>query len=122
MYDWRVMFVLIGAGRPDLALCPGCCLVKNGRPAIERAGHVQKGWRPLRHCPFGQNYGQPGDLGAPSLASSLTCTSFYFCMTWMPAYFMEKRHLSLGKMGLYTFFSFGGMALIATLAGLAADG
>jgi len=45
----------------------------------------------------------------------------YFCMTWMPAYFMERRHLSLGKMGLYTFFSFGGMALMATLAGLAAD-
>ena len=37
----------------------------------------------------------------------------YFCMTWMPAYFMERRHLSLSKMGLYTFFSFGGMAIVA---------
>ena len=25
----------------------------------------------------------------------------YFCMTWMPAYFVERRHLSLGDMGLY---------------------
>ena len=25
----------------------------------------------------------------------------------MPAYFTERRHLTLGKMGLYTFFSFG---------------
>ena len=45
----------------------------------------------------------------------------YFCMTWMPAYFMERRHLSLSQMGLYTFFSFGGMAIVAALAGWAAD-
>src|SRR5207247_8341545 len=45
----------------------------------------------------------------------------YFCMTWMPAYFMERRHLSLGKMGLFVFFSFGGMAVVATLAGWTAD-
>jgi sugar phosphate permease len=45
----------------------------------------------------------------------------FFCMTWMPAYFVEARDLSLRKMGLYTFFSFGGLAIIATLAGWAAD-
>jgi MFS family permease len=45
----------------------------------------------------------------------------YFCMTWMPAYFMERRNLSLGKMGLFVFFSFGGMAIVATLSGWAAD-
>ena len=45
----------------------------------------------------------------------------YFCMTWMPAYFMERRHLSLSKMGLYPFFSFGGMAIVAALSGWAAD-
>jgi nitrate/nitrite transporter NarK len=45
----------------------------------------------------------------------------YFCMTWMPAYLIERRHLSLGKMGLYAFFSFGGMAVVATLGGWAAD-
>jgi ACS family D-galactonate transporter-like MFS transporter len=39
----------------------------------------------------------------------------------MPAYFMERRHLSLGKMGLFVFFSFGGMAIVATLSGWAAD-
>jgi MFS family permease len=45
----------------------------------------------------------------------------YFCITWMPAYFVEQRHLSLSRMGLYTFFSFGGMAVMATLGGWAAD-
>src|SRR5260370_704054 len=42
-------------------------------------------------------------------------------MRWMPDFFVEKRHLSLGSMGLYTFFSFSGMAAVAALAGWAAD-
>jgi MFS family permease len=45
----------------------------------------------------------------------------YFNITWMPAYFVEQRHLSLTKMGLYTFFSFGGMAVVAVLGGWSAD-
>ena len=45
----------------------------------------------------------------------------YFCLTWMPAYFVEQRNLSLTSMGLYTFFSFGGMATMAAVAGWAAD-
>jgi MFS family permease len=45
----------------------------------------------------------------------------YFCMTWMPAYFIEQRHQSLAKMGLYTFYSFAGMAVMAALGGWAAD-
>ena len=39
----------------------------------------------------------------------------------MPAYFVEQRHVSLTKMGLFSFFSFAGIAIVALLAGLAAD-
>jgi sugar phosphate permease len=46
----------------------------------------------------------------------------YFCITWMPAYFVEQRHQSLAKMGLYTFYSFAGMAVTAAVGGWAADG
>jgi sugar phosphate permease len=42
-------------------------------------------------------------------------------MTWMPAYLVEQRHLSLSKSGLFTFFSFAGIAIVAALAGWAAD-
>jgi nitrate/nitrite transporter NarK len=42
-------------------------------------------------------------------------------MTWMPAYFVERRNLSLQSMGLYTMTSFMGMAGVATAAGWAAD-
>lgn len=45
----------------------------------------------------------------------------YFCLTWLPSYFTEARHLSPGAMGLYTLFGFGGMAVVGVLAGWAAD-
>lgn len=45
----------------------------------------------------------------------------YFCLTWLPAYLMEARHLSLASMSLYTMFSFAGIAIIGILAGLSSD-
>jgi MFS family permease len=45
----------------------------------------------------------------------------FFAMSWLPAYFVEQRHLSLTSMGIYTGFSYGGTAAMAILAGLAAD-
>jgi sugar phosphate permease len=45
----------------------------------------------------------------------------YFCLTWLPAYFVERRGLDLKSMGWYSMFSFGGMAIVATAAGWWAD-
>lgn len=45
----------------------------------------------------------------------------FFCMQWMPDYLHNQRHLSLKGSGLYTFFSFTGIALVAVGAGWAAD-
>ncbi len=45
----------------------------------------------------------------------------YFCLTWLPAYFTEARHLSPRAMSIYTMFSFGGMAIVGIAAGWAAD-
>jgi MFS family permease len=45
----------------------------------------------------------------------------FFSLTWMPAYFVESRHLSLDSMGIYTMFSFAGTAVMAIIAGSAAD-
>jgi MFS family permease len=45
----------------------------------------------------------------------------FYCMTWMPAYLVEQRGLSLGQSGLYTFVSFAGIAIVAAIAGWAAD-
>lgn len=45
----------------------------------------------------------------------------YFCLTWLPAYFAEARHLSLKNTGWFTSASFGGIAAVAIVAGFAAD-
>jgi sugar phosphate permease len=116
MYDWRVMFVLIGLGGL-IWLVPWLLLVKNDDRQLERAAAKKAGTLPIS---FGRIMASPVIWG--TIIASFSYMYFvYFCMTWMPAYFMERRHLSLGKMGLFTFFSFGGMALVATLAGWGAD-
>jgi MFS family permease len=45
----------------------------------------------------------------------------YFCVTWLPSYLIESRHLALDSMGFYALFSFGGMAIVAILSGWLAD-
>ena len=115
-YDWRVMFVLIGLGGL-IWLVPWLLLVSNDDRQIEGTAVKKEGTRPI---PFGRIMVSPVTWGT-IIASFCYMYFVYFCMTWMPAYFMERRHLSLGKMGLFVFFSFGGMAIVATLAGWAAD-
>jgi MFS family permease len=114
IYDWRVMFVLIGVGGL-VWLVPWLLLVKSDVPQPKLAAAAKED-----AIPFGRIMASPVIWGT-IIASFCYMYFVYFCMTWMPAYFMERRHLSLGKMGLYTFFSFGGMAIVATLAGWAAD-
>jgi len=116
MYDWRVMFVLIGLGGL-VWLAPWLLLVKNDDRQLERSAVKKEGAKPI---PFSTIMVSPVTWGT-IIASFCYMYFVYFCMTWMPAYFIERRHLSLGKMGLYAFFSFGGMAIVATLAGWAAD-
>jgi MFS family permease len=116
MYDWRLMFVLVGLGGM-IWLAPWLLLVRNDDRQLERVAVKKEGGRPI---PFGRIMASPVTWGTV-IASFCYMYFVYFCMTWMPAYFMERRHLSLSKMGLFVFFSFGGMAIVATLAGWAAD-
>jgi MFS transporter, ACS family, D-galactonate transporter len=117
LYDWRMMFVLIGLGGL-VWLAPWVWLVKDDRrsAAAQSAATTVTGGA----IPFGRVMASPVIWGT-IVASFCYMYFVYFCMTWMPAYFTEARHLSLGKMGLFTFFSFGGMAIVATLAGWGAD-
>jgi MFS family permease len=115
-YDWRMMFVLVGLGGM-IWLAPWLLLVRNDDRQLERAAVKKDGATPV---PFGRIMASPVTWGTV-IASFCYMYFVYFCMTWMPAYFVERRHLSFGKMGLFVFFSFGGMAIVATLAGWAAD-
>jgi MFS transporter, ACS family, D-galactonate transporter len=115
-YDWRVMFLILGLGSllwlvPWLGFTPRDA---GGAPP------VAAGSRPAAPVSFGRIMASPVIWG--TIVGTFCYMYFvYFCMTWMPAYFVERRHLSLTSMGLYTFFSFAGMAIVAAAGGWAAD-
>jgi MFS family permease len=116
LYGWRPMFLLLGLGG-CVWLIPWLLLVKNDTPKIAKPVTQERGKATVT---FGRIMVSPVIWGT-IIATFCYMYFVYFCMTWMPAYFVEQRHLSLSKMGVYTFFSFGGMATMAALAGWAAD-
>jgi ACS family D-galactonate transporter-like MFS transporter len=113
--DWRAMFLIVGAGGL-VWLVPWLLLVQNDRPRAPKAAAVPS----AEAVPFARVLASPVTWGAV-IATFCYMYFVYFCMTWMPAYFVEQRHLTLARMGVYTFFSFGGMAIVAVLGGWAAD-
>ena len=113
--DWRAMFLIVGAGGL-VWLVPWLLLVDNDRPRHPEAAAAPS----AEAIPFARVLASPVTWGAV-IATFCYMYFVYFCMTWMPAYFVEKRHLTLARMGVYTFFSFGGMAIVAVLGGWAAD-
>jgi len=115
-FNWRLMFLILGVGCL-VWLAPWLKLVKDDDRALEAA---QTKKVPEAAVPFGQVIASPVIWG--TIVGTFCYMYFvYFSMTWLPAYFVERRNLSLNKMGVYTMFSFLGMAAVATLAGWAAD-
>jgi MFS transporter, ACS family, D-galactonate transporter len=110
-YGWRFMFLLIGLGGA-VWLVPWLLLVKDDAP--QGVNELTKRTE-TNSVPFGQIVASPVTWGTV-IATFCYVYFVYFCMTWMPAYFVQQRHLSLSRMG-YAFFSFGGMAIVAALAG-----
>ena len=112
-YGWRMMFRVIGLGGL-VWLAPWVWLAEDGVRAPKRAP------------------GTPAPLPMAALFRSRIiwgtligtfCYNYFlfFSITWLPAYFVERRNLSLDSMGVYTMFSFAGAAVVAILAGAAAD-
>ena len=113
LYDWHLMFVIIGlAGL--VWLVPWLLLIRNDRPQATGKSQAVASL-PLRNI-----------LASPVVWGTIIinfCYNYFvfYCMTWMPAYFVEQRHVSLTRMGLFSFFSFAGIGIVALLAGWAAD-
>ena len=113
-YGWQNMFLILAAGGL-LWMIPYWRLVDDDDRALEareaRTGG-QMSYRALFSTPL--IYG--------ILLGSFCYNYFvYHNMTWLPAYFVERRNLSLNSMGWFTMFSFGGTALVAILSGMWAD-
>jgi ACS family D-galactonate transporter-like MFS transporter len=114
-YGWQAMFLWLGLGSL-VWLIPWMALVANDDRKIETASKPV-GAPPV---PFSRMLASPVIWG--TIIGTFCYMYFvYFCMTWMPAYLKESRNLSLQNTGLYTMFSFSGMAIVATAAGWAAD-
>ncbi len=115
-YGWQLMFMVLGLGCL-LWLIPWMTLVKDNDREIE-AELVRTSTQ--RALPFAELWKTPMIYGV--ILGTFSYNYFvYFSMTWMPAYLVERRNLSLKSMGLYQLFSFGGMGLMAILAGFLAD-
>ncbi|NKJ49860.1 MFS transporter [Burkholderia sp. SG-MS1] len=114
--SWKTMFIATGLVGL-IWLMPWLMLLRNDFPskaeltvAKQRAASV----------PLGNLLASPVVWGGLITNFCYSYFSFY-CMTWMPAYLVEQRGLSLKQSGLYTLVSFAGIAIVAAFAGLAAD-
>jgi predicted MFS family arabinose efflux permease len=116
-WSWKLMFVATGA-IGVLWLVPWLLLVRNDLPPKSQRQDVLRGR--YGHVSLGNILASPVVWGGMINNFCYGYFTFY-CMTWMPAYLVEQRGLSLKESGLYTFFSFAGIAIVAALAGRAAD-
>lgn len=110
-YGWRAMFVILGLGSL-VWLIPWLALARDPVRRENTSDAAAPG--------FGEILRMRAVAGV-SLGGFAVSYCLYFCMTWMPAYFVERRGLSLESMGLYTMFSFGGMAVMAAAGGYVGD-
>ena len=115
-YGWRNMFVILGLGSL-IWLIPWLYMVKDDDRQLESDARKASASAPV---PFSAVFKTPAIYGI--IIGTFAYNYFnYFCLTWLPAYFVEHWKLSMKEMGAFTAFSFSGMAIVAILAGFAAD-
>ncbi len=115
-YSWQLMFIVTGLVGL-VWLLPWLAGVRNDYPTREE---LAQRTRVARSVPLRNLLVSPVVWGG--LINNFCYAYFnFYCMTWMPAYLVEQRGLSLEKSGLYTFFSFVGIAIVAAVAGWASD-
>jgi MFS family permease len=115
-YDWKLMFLIAGLAGV-IWLAPWMFFVEND---FDKGAKLPAGQRKPASVTMGAIFSSPLVWGTIIINFCYNYFTFY-CMTWMPAYLVEARHLSLQKMSLYSFFSFLGIAIVALAAGWAAD-
>lgn len=115
-YSWNAMFIVTGL-LGLIWLVPWLLVVRNDHPTREELAAAKQR---AASVPLGNLLVSPVVWGG--LVNNFCYSYFaFYCMTWMPAYLVEQRGLSLEKSGLYTFFSFAGIAIVAAFAGWLAD-
>jgi MFS transporter, ACS family, D-galactonate transporter len=109
------MFMILGFGAL-IWLIPWLLLVQdNDRPLQQKAASKSQ-----PTTSFAQLMRSPAMWG---IIIGTFCYNYfnYFCLTWLPAYFAERRGLSLNSTGWFTGWSYWGLAAVAIVSGWAAD-
>lgn len=115
-YSWQFMFIATGVAGL-IWLAPWLLLVRNDFPSKAELAVAN---RKASAVTLGSILVSPVVWGG--LITNFCYGYFtFYCMSWMPAYLVEQRGLSLKESGLYTFVSFAGIAIVAAVAGWAAD-
>lgn len=118
-YGWRAMFALIGLVSL-VWMIPWLYLVRRDDPvasdvlqkASRHGANTVVAWKALFLSPA---------IWGIFVGTFCYAYFMYFCVTWLPTYFLKRYGMSLQEMGWYTSLSFTGMAAVAVLAGWAAD-
>ncbi len=93
-YGWQAMFFVLGLGGL-LWLLPWTTLVRNDDRQLEAESQRTSATAPVS---FGAVMATPAMWG---IIIGTFCYNYfnYHCMTWLPAYFVERHGLSLSSMG-----------------------
>jgi len=114
-YGWRTMFFLLGLGGLVWVI-PWIVLAGADPPRKQETGRSQNTAKPS----FGALF-RTRAMWATLIGTFCYNYFLFFSLTWMPAYLVESRNLTLTSMSIYTMFSFAGTGTVAILAGAAAD-
>ena len=115
-HSWQLMFIATGVAGL-VWLLPWLGLVRNDFPSRQELSAAKRRASAVTLASI---------LSSPVVWGGMItnfCYGYFtfYCMTWMPAYLVEQRGLSLKESGVYTFFSFAGIAIVAAAGGWAAD-
>jgi MFS family permease len=115
-YGWRNMFVILGLGCLFWVI-PWQMYARSDDRELETAAQKKSGTVAV---PFSAVFATPAIYGI--IIGTFAYNYFnYYCLTWLPTYFADQWKLSLKNSSWFTAFSFVGMAIVAILAGIAAD-
>ena len=114
-YGWRTMFFLLGVGGLVWVIPWMLLAGASSAPASRQPGRSQRG-----EPSFGALF-RTRAMWATLIGTFCYNYFLFFSLTWLPAYLVESRNLTLSSMSIYTMFSFAGTGTVAILAGAAAD-
>jgi len=117
-YGWRTMFFLLGVGGLVWVI-PWMLLAESDDrgPARTQSGVAA----PSMSAPTMAALFRTRAMWATVIGTFCYNYFLFFSLTWLPAYLVESRNLTLSSMSTYTMFSFAGTGTVAILSGAAAD-